>query len=672
MIASLKAKILFPNVPEPLWYDVPEEFGKISVGALVEAPVLSRAKLGILIELSNETFNFNLKPLLSNLEGQFKAHQQWISLLEWISQYYHCALSRVLFAAFPKEIQKLVVNPKTPKETSDPKEKPEPLALETPNPEQKKAIASIKECLKQNPAKFQSFLLHGITGSGKTLIYLKSAQSCLNKNRCVLFLLPEIALTVQLIDRIQTHLDKPVYTYHSNMSAKEKKNFWFALRSKKTAVFVGVRSMILLPFTNIGLIIVDEEHDGSYKQTDSFPRYNARDVALYRARQSGACSILGSATPSLESYYLAQKHKHQLLVLSKRATNSKLPEIKLINMREQMELQGESPLSIPLREALAECMENKEQAILLLNRRGLAKKRLCKSCGHIQICKNCINPLIPHKQHQRLLCHCCGYSLPLNSKCISCGSGNVANVGVAIEKFEEQLTLLFPTANILRLDRDSVSRVGAAEKILSQFRNGDADILLGTQMVAKGHDFPMVNLVGVIDVDSGLGIPDFRAQEKIFQLVTQVSGRAGRHSHRGQVFLQTYNPENPVLQFALNQDFEEFYKSEIKMREELFYPPWSRIFKVEFSGKKPQQVKEAIQIFGNHLKAAAKTFPLQIMGPGEAVFARQKDMYRWQIFGKARQFSQIKQVLEVTMKNVQGKIPKTVHHSVDMDPIHLL
>ena len=382
--------------------------------------------------------------------------------------------------------------------------------------------------------------------------------------------------------------------------------------------------------------------------------------------------VLGSATPSLESYHSARSGKLNLLTLATRATGSNPPKVNIVDMREQFALQGGLPLSIPLREALQAALEAGEQAILFLNRRGYSHRRVCKTCGEPRQCPHCAVPLVYHKALGSVICHYCGFSVPFAAPCRKCGGPDWLDVGRGIEKVEEWLQGVFPEAAIGRLDRDTTSAIGGAEKILSAFRRGEYDVLIGTQMVAKGHDFPRVNLVGVVDADAGLGLSDFRAQERAFQLITQVAGRAGRHKDAGQVFLQTFKPENPLLAFALSHDFAGFYAAEIERRRELDYPPFRRLLLAEISGEDEREVAARMQAFADAFRRFADQAEVKVLGPAFASLKKLKDQYRGHLLAKGKAPNQIQWALRQALQvYAPGKNDK-VKLRFDMDPLSML
>jgi primosomal protein N' (replication factor Y) len=462
-----------------------------------------------------------------------------------------------------------------------------------------------------------------------------------------------------------------VLALHSNLSAAERRDLWASIFAREADVIVGARSAALCPIDNLGLIVVDEEHDSSYKQSDASPRYNARDLALWRGRREGCPVVLGSATPALESYQAAQAGKYALLEMRVRATGSLKPRVRIVDMREQHALQGGLPLSIPLREAVQKAVTTGGQAILLLNRRGYSHRRICKDCGRPRECPHCVSPLTYHKSKQAMICHYCGFNLPAAAPCLLCGCDAWLDVGRGIEKVEEWLEGIFPGAGIARLDRDTTSAIGGAERILEGFKRGDQRLLLGTQMVAKGHDFPKVNVVGVLDADAGLGIPDFRAQERAFQLITQVAGRAGRHGE-GDVFLQTFRPENPLLAFALDHDYASFFKSEIALRRELDYPPFRRLLLVEITGESESAVDDEMARFASAFKPLAEQVEVIVLGPAFAALKKIKDQYRAHLVAKGKAPNQLQWAFHQALERYKPKHPNKTRLRADMDPLSML
>lgn len=421
------------------------------------------------------------------------------------------------------------------------------------------------------------FLLHGVTGSGKTEIYLQSIQRCIEQGRQAVVLVPEIALTPQMVERFKGRFGSGVAVMHSRLSVGERYDEWRKIREGKAMVAVGARSAIFAPFANLGLIIMDEEHEGSYKQEEN-PKYHARDVAVRRAEQGGAVVILGSATPSLESYHASRSQSDIhfspiLLEMPSRALGNELPKVAVVDMREELKEGNRSMFSRSLHAALVSRLERGEQTVLLLNRRGFSTFVMCRSCGYVAGCPECDISLTYHSRSDNLRCHYCGHAESAPKLCPECGSEHIRFFGTGTQRVEEELGKLFPGIRVIRMDVDTTTEKGSHEKLLNQFRDKKADVLLGTQMVAKGLDFPDVTLVGVITADSALNLPDFRAAEKTFQLLTQVAGRAGRHQLPGEVVVQSYTPEHYSIIHASGHDYRSFVRDELKHRKELHYPP---------------------------------------------------------------------------------------------------
>ena len=481
--------------------------------------------------------------------------------------------------------------------------------------------------------RFHAFLLYGVTGSGKTEVYLNAIEAVLRQGRSALLLVPEIALTPAMAGQFLARFPGRVAILHSAFTDVERSDEWRRIRSGAASVVIGTRSGVFAPVRNLGLIVVDEEHDGSYKQEET-PRYHGRDVAVVRAHDAGACVLLGSATPSLESRYNAESGKYTLLELPARIEERPMPTVELVDMRQEfLETRKQATFSRKLTAALAERLANHEQTIILLNRRGFSSFVACRACGERVECVNCSVTLTFHKRDRRLLCHYCGYAQKPPSACPKCSSDHIYFLGLGSERVEEELHRDFPAARIARLDRDTATGGRRFETILNGFRKGDYDILVGTQMIAKGHDIPNVTLVGVISADMGLGVPDFRAAERTFQLLTQVAGRAGRGSVPGIVLIQTIQPDHYAIRLAAAQDYGAFYEKELAFRRALHYPPFSAMANVLVRGEK----KEVALGMSTSLARLFTPPPdkLRVLGPAEAPVARLRNEYRYQFVIKA-------------------------------------
>ncbi len=536
------------------------------------------------------------------------------------------------------------------------------------NPAQQAAYEPIREAVVAH--RFQAFLLHGVTGSGKTEVYLTAIEAVLAQGRGALLLVPEIALTPAVAGQFYARFGDRVAILHSAFTDVERSEQWRRIQSGAASVVVGTRSGVFAPVRNLGLIVVDEEHDGSYKQEET-PRYNGRDVALVRAQAADAVVVLGSATPSLESRYNAERGKYTLLELPGRIEARPMPAVELIDMREEfLETRQQATFSRKLVDAIGARIENGEQTIVLLNRRGFSSFVACRACGERVQCINCSLTLTFHKRDRRLLCHYCGYAEKVPSLCPKCQSEHIYFLGVGSEKVEEELHRAFPAARIARLDRDTVTGKRQYETVLQDFREGNYDILVGTQMIAKGHDIPNVTLVGVISADMGLGMPDFRAAERTFQLLTQVAGRAGRGDVPGIVLIQTINPDHYAVRMAAAHDFQAFYEKELNFRRMMHYPPFTAMANLLVRSEKQEMAMRMSTELGHLL--TPPTAGLRVMGPAEAPVPRLKNEYRYQFLIKAAS----RKALNELLQRARGY---AVEHKwgptalvIDVDPLTLM
>ncbi|WP_145438067.1 primosomal protein N' [Staphylococcus saprophyticus] len=477
-----------------------------------------------------------------------------------------------------------------------------------------------------------TYLLHGVTGSGKTEVYLQTIEEVLNLNRQAMMLVPEIALTPQMVLRFKRRFGDEVAVLHSGLSKGERYDEWQKIRDGKARVSVGARSSVFAPFKNLGMIIIDEEHESSYKQED-YPRYHARDIAQWRSEYHQCPLILGSATPSLESFARAEKGVYELLSLPNRVNQQALPEVEIVDMREELNSGNRSMFSNQLRDAIQQRLDNQEQIVLFLNRRGYASFMLCRDCGHVPQCPNCDISLTYHKSTDQLKCHYCGHQEVPPNQCPNCESEHIRQMGTGTQRVEELLQEAFQEARIIRMDVDTTSRKGAHEKLLNDFGSGKGNILLGTQMIAKGLDFPNITLVGVLNADTMLNLPDFRASERTYQLLTQVAGRAGRHEKEGQVLIQTYNPDHYAIKDVQENDYTAFFQKEMNYRKIGKYPPYFFLINFTIAHKEMKKVMEASKhihkILLQHLTDKAL-----VLGPSPAALSRINNEYRFQILVK--------------------------------------
>lgn len=495
------------------------------------------------------------------------------------------------------------------------------------NYEQLKACESILNEKEKRP-----FLLFGITGSGKTEVYLKIIEEILKEGKQAIVLVPEISLTPLTVKRFVSRFGNQVVVYHSKMSDGERYEAWKKASDGRAGIMIGPRSAVFAPFKNIGAIIIDEEHETSY-HSDLTPKYSACEVAEKRCSYFGAKLILGSATPSMESMKKAVDGEYVLLKIEKRAGNGRIPVTEIVDMRTELQNGNRSVFSYKLQEEIKNALEDKKQVMLFLNRRGFSTFVSCRKCGYVMTCSNCSVSYKYHSGSNLLMCHYCGKKIPVPHVCPNCGSKYIKFFGTGTQKVEEEAKAIFPSAVILRMDMDTTKKKGSLEKILSQFGSGNADILIGTQMIAKGHDFKNVSLVGIMAADISLNSGDYRGSENTFQLITQASGRAGRADENGKVIIQTYQSENPIIKLAANQDYEGFFSSESAVRKAMGYPPYGNIFTFLFTGKDERSVIENICLFSDIVKEK-NTYGVTVLGPSQAYISKIKNEYRWRLILK--------------------------------------
>ncbi len=559
------------------------------------------------------------------------------------------------------------------------------------NPDQARALEAITAALDEltaprsasalaspEPRAPAIFLLHGVTGSGKTEVYLQALAHTLQSGKGAIVLVPEISLTPQTVERFKARFHQgPLRTLvavlHSHLSAGERHDEWQKIRQGRARIVIGARSAIFAPVHPLGLIVVDEEHEHSYKQEEA-PRYHARDVAVVRAQREGAVVVLGSATPSLESYHNAQRGKYRLLSLPNRADDARLPIIRVIDLRtEARRTRGLPVFSHALHEAILQRLERREQAILFLNRRGYATSLQCPRCGYVAGCPNCSMALTYHHSRVLLACHICGHEEPAPNVCpeAGCGSPGIRFAGLGTERIEEALARSFPNARIARMDSDTLRRKEDYRRVLNDFRVGRTDILVGTQMIAKGLHFPNVTLVGIIHADLSLHLPDFRAGERTFQLITQVAGRAGRGDIEGEVFVQSFTPFHPAIQFARKHDYVGFYEQEIEFRQQLRYPPISRAALLIVRGRNEDKVRLAADHVAREVRAALESVDdLLVSGPAPAPLLKAQNFFRYHLMLRSRAMARVSGLLAPCIERI--RLPDDVQLTVDIDPVNMM
>lgn len=525
---------------------------------------------------------------------------------------------------------------------------------------------------------FSAFLLAGVTGSGKTEVYLQLTRKVLNQGKSVLVLVPEIALISQMEHRFRARFGDCVAVLHSGLSAGERYDQWMRICRGDASIAIGARSAVFAPFASLGLVVVDEEHDASYKQEGGL-RYNARDLAVVRARGSDCPVVLGSATPSIQSWYNASVGKFTGLELTERVARRPMPDIVTVDLRDVRHERGVQRFLTPvLKEAMADTLARGEQVLLFLNRRGFASYPVCGECGEAVKCRYCDITLTLHQAANAYRCHYCGFSMAATASCRVCGSERIVRLGVGTERIETAVTALFPQAVVARMDRDTTTRKGSLVRLLKKLHQGRIDILIGTQMVAKGHDFPNITLVGILCADLSLSFPDFRSGARTFQLLAQVAGRAGRGERPGKVILQTYNPEHFSITAACAQDFKSFYKREIAFRQSLGYPPFTRFVQFRISGKIPERVRRQARTLGEvcrQILSSRREYgeAVEVLGPIESPMTRVAGRYRWQILVKSRSAGVLHRLVR-DLRDEQAQLfaGRDVRIAVDVDPLFLM
>ena len=717
-------------------YLIPPEFvGRVEVGTRVKVPFGRRQVLGCVTSLAESSTFETLKPILKVIGAQSLVTPRVLELARWMADYYCCAPETALKSVLPDAIRKEQdgwrerlfarvlpgadgIDALTKRQTEiyhvieehraialqellrltgttaqtvrkledknlieiapqiterDPYANEEiipttPLKL---NPEQAKAVEKI------NAESGKFFLLHGVTGSGKTEVYLQAIARALEGGKGAIVLVPEISLTPQTVERFKARfssgpLQTLVAVLHSHLSTGERHDEWHKIRQGRAKIVIGARSAIFAPVEPLGLIIVDEEHEHSYKQEEA-PRYHARDVAVVRGQREGATVVLGSATPSLESYHNAKRGKYTLLEMPNRVDDKQMPLVRVLDMRTEKSKGDKGPpiFSQRLKDAIHHRLEAGEQTILFLNRRGFATSMQCPDCGLVAECPNCSLSLTYHRREQTLRCHICGHRERAPQRCPNekCRSPKIRFHGLGTEKVEDVLRKLFPKANVCRMDSDALKRKDDFRRILGDFRRGKIDILVGTQMIAKGLHFPRVTLVGIVYADTSLHLADFRAGERTFQLLTQVAGRAGRGDVEGEVVVQTFSPVHPAIQFARRHDFEGYFEAEMEFREQLLYPPFTRAALLTIRGRNEDKVKFSADHIKRELEKLIPKLPdLVIAGPAPAPLLRAENFYRYQIMLRLGKMSVLSRHLALI--DAQLTLPDDVTLTIDIDPVN--
>jgi len=648
-------------------YGIPKNLKKnTEVGRRVWVEFGNKDKVGYIVGLANKSDVSKVKPIKSVIDEEPIISQKMLELTKWIARTYLCSWGEAIAATIPAVLKKGKVSVKP---RSKEKELP---ALPRSSPhvltdEQKSALDKV--LLKIEKQAYCAFLLHGITSSGKTEVYLQAIERVLEKGRTSIVLVPEIALTPQTVERFVSRFGKKVALMHSGLIGSKRYAEWKRIKEGSAKIVVGARSAIFSPVSNLGLIVIDEEHENTYKQEDA-PRYHARDVALMRARLSNAPVILGSATPSVESYYSARQGAIELLKLTRRIDHRPLPRVKVVDMRLELAMRKKLIMfSRVLIDTVDKVLAKKQQVMIFLNRRGFSTYINCKKCGLVLKCKRCSSVLVYHYQTKSVVCHYCNWRAAPPDICPHCKSSYMKYFGVGTEKVESELARLFPSARISRMDTDATSKRGSHEAILGEFKRHNIDILVGTQMIAKGHDFPRVTLVGAVNADVTLNLPDFRASERAFNLLTQVAGRAGRGEEPGEVIVQTYAPDHYAIRSAAKHDYERFYKEELEARKSHSFPPFTHMIKLTLRARNERMVVENSKKMKEFLEHELKEKGIEIMGPAPSPIARLRGFFRWNILLKGKNRSTMSEALKGALTRYRST--SGVILTVDVDPLSM-
>jgi len=673
MKASPIGEVILPIPLDKVFhYRIPAKLvSSLVIGQRVKIPFGKRKEIGYLVGLRKKSEIKKLKKIFDSYAPELFLTNELLTLSRWLADYYFCSWGEAVTSILPLRLRKrkLFTYPKRslPNITSLPV---------TLTKSQQRVVETIKKSIESGER--QTFLLHGVSASGKTEVYFQAIESCLKKNREAIFLLPEIALTPQFIERIRERFGQ-AGLWHSRLSQGEKYANFLAAHRSEIKIMLGARSAIFTPFKNLGLIIIDEEHEFTYKQ-DKKPFYHACEVALKRAELNNAVVILGSATPSLESYNSGLNNEFKLLELPERvpvrpdlveAKEGVLPEISIVDMREEIRRGNRGVFSEELKNALTDCLNRKEQAILFLNRRGYSTFLLCRRCGYIAKCPRCQLSLVYHRGKNIFCCHFCSYHEVVPFSCPWCRSTYLSFSGTGTEKVETEIQILFPNARIRRMDLDTTRRKNVYEEIYYAFKNEKIDFLIGTQMIAKGFDFPKVSVVGIINADIALHLPDFRASERTFQLVSQVAGRAGRAEIPGKVILQTYCPEHYVFKTVAEHAYDQFYSQEIKLRRELGYPPFTHLVRILLRSKKEDRLRTLAEKMVEDINFQIRLLKLEdvkVSGPAPAAYPRIGGKHRWQIVLKGN----IKDLTAILAPFRGQQFSQTIQVSIDVDSLDLL
>ncbi len=671
-------------LPEPLTYQTPTHLlnhPELIRGASVRVPLGKRHAQGIVIGPAQEAGSYKLKEILELVGTRPALHENFMQWLEWLSRYYLHPIGAVTELAFPPLKKATTAKQKSRKGPVTPVLAP--VLPPTLTDEQSHVIASIQE----GTGRFGAHLLHGVTGSGKTEVYIRLLENLIQKGQQALVLVPEISLTPQLTQRFARRLGDAVAVIHSHLTPREKTEQWWAMVNGDKQILIGARSALFCPVANLGMIIIDEEHEASFKQDDKL-KYHARDAAVMLAKFSNCPIVLGSATPSLETWNNVLNKRYQLHEMKNRVEHRPMPTIEIVDLRKERDSRKESEtkkngandlpfwMSRTLFEGVKETFAEGKQSALFLNRRGVAQSVVCPACGHVPDCPNCAVSLTLHGR-THLLCHYCDYHQTMGETCSDCREGEMRPLGMGTERIEQDLETIFPGVRIARMDRDEVTTREDLEAIIADVEEGKVDMLVGTQMIAKGLDFPNLTLVGLVMADVAFNLPDFRAPERAFQLLTQVSGRSGRHNTEkpGRVIIQTYNPEHSSITYTTAHDYAGFAQHEMAFREQLNYPPFWRLASIRIQALDLDKVERTARFLHHRtekLKAAHPVFKdIEILGPAPCPLAKLRNHHRHQLLLKGPDAQLLGRFCRTVMGD-QDWVPSAVRLLVDIDAFHLL
>jgi len=678
MFAEIVLGRVNPRLDKVYHYSIPESLANtLDIGHQVMVPFGKSRAVGYVVGLLETSEVKGIKDIEKILSPYPLFNMGSVSLARWMSEYYNSFFITALRTVMPpgtltverramKNIKKPLYAEVKGKIDSEQGIKAGSSVDFVLTKEQGSALAYITKGIDNN--KFGTTLLYGITGSGKTEVYLRAAKHAIEAGGSVIILVPEVGLTPQVIDRARHHFCDSLAVYYSNMTDKQRQDAWAEVATGGKKVVLGTRSALFMPLKDIKLIVLDEEYENTYK-SDQSPRYHTREVAMQIAKRSGAQVVLGSATPSIETFYHAKNGDYALLTLPKRIDDKPLPPVEIIDMRKEIKSGNSNVLSRTLRDEIRSTYKNKEQSILFINRRGYFSFVMCRECGYIIKCPKCESSLIYHLTDKKLRCNHCSFTAEAATICPKCSSTKIKFFGGGTQRIEQEVASLIPGARILRLDRDTVSKKGSYENIIRSFISGAADVLIGTQMVTKGLDIGKVTLVGVVAADIGLNIPDFRAGEHTFQLITQVAGRAGRHKLAGKVIVQTYDPDNPAIKFASRHDYAGFYEEEIAARKELGMPPFENLINIIITSEKEKTAEEVAKDLARFLRKRLSDNG-EVLGPAVAPISRLKGSFRYQILIKGKDAYIIRKAVVDSAAGVV-KLGRT-RIMIDVDPYSML